>query len=424
MKSELKAKAQELIFEFKGDNYLFGTKCLDKVGKATALTGERVLLVTSLNVRDKGTHDRILSSLESAGSKKAGSTPSARPNSPKEDVVRMAAAIEEAKPDCVLAASGGSGIDAAKAAVVLAGLGGDLEEYFGVNRVKTRMEETGTSLIPLVALQTAAGSSAHLTKYSNITDLGKSQKKLIIDEAVIPYKAVFDYSLTQTMSPAFTCDGAFDGLSHCLEVYYGADGAFFDKIEEIALIGIELILAWLEIAVSAPGDLKAREALGLATDLGGYAIMIGGTNGAHLNSFSLVDIVSHGRACAILNPYYTVFFAPAIQPQLKRLAKLWAKYGLITKKETRESGRKLGLAVARGLIALGRRVGYPATLAEIEGMEEKHIEKAIDAAKNPQLESKLKNMPVPLSADLVDEYMRPVLEAAFRGDFGLIKSLN
>ena len=43
---------------------------------------------------------------------------------------------------------------------------------------------------------------------------------------------------------------------------------------------------------------KAREALCLATDLGGYAIMIGGTNGGHLTSFSLVDILPHGRACA------------------------------------------------------------------------------------------------------------------------------
>ncbi len=32
------------------------------------------------------------------------------------------------------------------------------------------------------------------------------------------------------------------------------------------------------------------------THLGGYAIMIDGTGGAHLNSFSLADMLSHGRA--------------------------------------------------------------------------------------------------------------------------------
>ena len=424
MKTDLKAKAQELIFEFKGDDYLFGTKILDKVGRITALTGEKVLLITSLNLRGKEHFERILSSLKSAGLKIAGHVPSSRPNSPKEDVDKMAAVVSETEPDAVLVASGGSGIDAAKAAVVLVGLGGDLEDYFGVGRVTEKMKKSGTSLKPIVALQTASGSSAHLTKYSNITDLRSHQKKLIIDEAIVPPKALFDYSLTQSMSPLFTCDGAFDGLSHCLEVYYGAARDSLDKIEEIALTGIELILAWLEIAVSSPKDIEAREALGLATDLGGYGIMVGGTNGAHLNSFSLVDILSHGRACAILNPYYTVFFAPAIQPQLKCLAELWTKYGLIPKEKSREEGRELGVAVAQGQIALSRKVGFPVTLGEIEGMDQGHIEKALKAAKNPQLESKLKNMPIPLAADLVDEYMRPVLQAALTGDFTLIKSLN
>jgi len=30
-------------------------------------------------------------------------------------------------------------------------------------------------------------------------------------------------------------------------------------------------------------------------------------SGPHLNSFSLVKYLSHGRACALLNPYYTLF---------------------------------------------------------------------------------------------------------------------
>jgi len=225
------------------------------------------------------------------------------------------------------------------------------------------------------------------------------------------------------MSGSFTSDGAFDGLAHCLEVYYGANSESFQKIQEIALVGIELIVASLEKAVAEPLDIEAREALGLATDLGGYAIMVGGTNGAHLNSFSLVDILSHGRACALLNPYYTVFFAPAIQKQLKKLTILFSKYGLTEKSSIELEGKELGLAVAEGLIALSKRVSFPTTLSEINGMNESHIEKAVQAAKNPQLEMKLKNMPVPLTSDMVDEYMRPILEAAMNGDLSLIKTV-
>ena len=83
----------------------------------------------------------------------------------------------------------------------------------------------------------------------------------------------------------------------------------------------------------------------------------------------------------------------------------------------------LGLAVAKALSELGKRAGFPTTLGEIEGMSKAHINKALEAAKNPQLESKLKNMPIPLSDDMVDDYMRPILEAALDGDFSLIRNL-
>ena len=52
-----------------------------------------------------------------------------------------------------------------------------------------------------------------------------------------------------------------------------------------------------------------------------------------------------------------------------------------------------------------------------------HIERALTAAKNPQLDMKLKNMPVPLNATLIDQYMGPILKAAQTGDLELIQNL-
>ena len=420
--NNLKDKARSLIKTFKRDRYVHGLGCLEQIGSLTQRLGKRVLLVTSLEERDEN-HFRILAdSLARAGLQTSGHTATARPNSPIEDVYRIKQSILSAKPTVVLAASGGSGIDATKAAIVLANLGGDLDDYFGVGRVAEKTSAQDKNLLPFVAVQTASGSAAHLTKYANITNLQTHQKKLIIDDTIVPSRSLFDYGLTQSMSPSFTCDGAFDGLSHCLEVYYGARPSVYAKIEEIALTGIELILAHLEKAVADPGDLDAREALGLATDLGGYAIMMGGTNGAHLTSFSLVDVLSHGRACAILSPYYTVFFSPAIQKQLHRLIELFCKYNLAPDDRCKKEGDDLAKSVASGLIALSRRVGYPTSLGEIDGLTAEHINKALRAAKDPQLASKLHNMPIPMTAETVDRYMRPVLESALAGDFDLIKT--
>jgi alcohol dehydrogenase len=422
--NELMDKARSLIGTFKQKNYIHGLGCLGQIGSHIQGLGENILLVTSLQERDRKSFDILSDSLKNAGLQTVGHTPTARPNSPREDVFRIQQAILASKPDVVLTASGGSGIDATKAAIVMATLGGSLDDYFGLGKVADTALSRGKQLLPFVAAQTASGSAAHLTKYSNITDIRTFQKKLIIDEKIVPTRCLFDYSLTRSMSSSFTCDGAFDGLSHCLEVYYSAKPEVYSKIEEIALTGIELILAFLEKAVIDPDDPDAREALGLATDLGGYAIMIGGTNGAHLTSFSLVDVLSHGRACAILNPYYTVFFAPSIPKQLQKLHQLFRKYNLDPGDDFEQDENRLGKAVARGLITLSQRVGYPTTLAEIVGFTPEHITKALQAAKDPQLASKLQNMPVPISAESVDMYMRPVLESAHTGDFSLIKTLD
>ena len=420
----LKANARKLINEFKGDDFIYGIGCLNRAGEIIAPFGSKVLLISNLEKRDPENYKTILKSIHNNSIQVIGHISSSRPNSPREDVLRMKQSIQETNPDCVLVVSGGSGIDAAKAAIVLADLGGDFDDYFGTGKVTDKIRKTEKKLRPCIAIQTASGSAAHLSKYSNVTDLKTSQKKLIVDNAIIPPKSLFDYSLTRTMSSDFTCDGTFDSLAHLLEVYYGAGADTIDKLEEIALTGIELILASLERSVADPLDLTAREALGLAADLGGYAIMIGGTNGAHLTSFSLVDILSHGRACAILNPFYTVFFAPAIQRHLKKLAALFSRYKLIDQKAAALIGRKLGTAVAEGLVSFSRQVKFPTSLKEINGMTDAHIKKALEAAKNPQLEMKLKNMPVPLSAENVDEYMEPILQAAKWGDFSLIKSFD
>jgi alcohol dehydrogenase class IV len=152
--------------------------------------------------------------------------------------------------------------------------------------------------------------------------------------------------------------------------------------------------------------------------------MLGGTNGGHLTSFSLVDVLSHGRACAIMNPYYTVFFAPAIEGPLRIVGAIFQEAGFADAGVDSLSGRALGVAVAEAMMALSRRVGFPTTLGEVDGFSDAHIRRALAAAKNPQLKMKLENMPVPLTTDMIDKYMGPILEAARDGDVGLIKNVS
>ena len=412
-------KAKSLIHQFKGDSYVHGLGVLSGAGSLAAPFGTRAVLVRDPFAGFDGRVDDLLGSLRAAGLEIAGIVTGAAPNAPLEDLHRISAELTRLNPQVIISFGGGSTIDCTKAAEVLRTLGGSIDSYFGTALVSERLKQTGHSLAPHLAIQTAASSAAHLTKYSNITNRESGQKKLIVDDAIIPSRALFDYEITLTAPASLTADGALDGLSHCLEVYFGATGkANFDQIEQVALTAISLIAEFLPRAIAHPSDREAREALGIATDLGGYAIMLGGTNGAHLTSFSLVDILSHGRACALMNPYYTVFFSPAIQAQLRALAPI------LCPDSAALTGRALAVAVAQALIRLEKSVGNPSTLNEVAGFTSDHITRALAAARNPQLRMKLENMPVPLTPESVDEYMGPVLEAARTGDLTVVRDLR
>ncbi|MBW2148841.1 MAG: iron-containing alcohol dehydrogenase, partial [Deltaproteobacteria bacterium] len=68
-------------------------------------------------------------------------------------------------------------------------------------------------------------------------------------------------------------------------------------------------------------------------------------DGGHLTCFSLVDELSHGRACMLTNPYYTVFVAPAIKDPLRWVGDILYRQGFMKERVDSLRGRELGMAV-------------------------------------------------------------------------------
>ena len=421
---KLKDSARSILRDFKGDRYAFGVGCLDSAGAMAASLGRRALIIANQSDWMRPIVEAVRSALAAADVDILAATPGARPNSPVEDVYRMQEAVEKTAPSVVVAIGGGSTIDAVKSAILLACITPgehEIESFFGVDRVSARLG--GRQLTGMLAVQTSASSGAHLTRYSNITDFTTGQKKLVNDPAVIPPAAVFDYSVTATAPRALTIDGALDGISHCLEVYCGAKADTLENVEPVALAGIELAIAGVERACAEPHDLKAREMLGLGTDLGGCAIMKGSTNAAHLTSFSLVDVTSHARATAVLNPYYLVLFAEATGRQLAGLATLLWRAGYLKTDVSRLRGREAALAVGDAMQHMLASLGVETSLEQFENFSPAHIDRVIQAAGNPQLEMKLKAMPVPMDAGMVEHYMRGALEAAASGELERVETI-
>ena len=435
-KSKLIDKSAGLLSAWKSARYVFGRGVLPSLGKLAARFGRKALLIcnTSNTAGKKAVVETVRESLKREGITLAGDSifSGAGPNAPRVDVYRIETYILHYKPDVIVACGGGSTIDACKAANILATLGGaadpDIDHWFGTGIVSGALAKSGLKLCPLVAVQTAAGSGAHLTKYSNITDPASGQKKLIVDDSIVPDASLFDYDVTVSAPASVVIDGILDTIAHCFEVFSGLPGGGGSEREKYdlaaALTGtaLELVLCYAPKAIKDPNDLDAREALGLASDLGAYAIMVGGTHGPHMTSFSLVDLAGHGTACGLLNPYFAVFFAPAIEQQLRFVGNIFRKYGYLSADVERSGGRDLGIIVAQGMIAFSKTVGAPVTLKELPLWNNSYIDKILSAAKDPQLEMKLRNMPIPLGASAVDEYMGPVIRAAASGDLSVIRN--
>ncbi len=437
---ELMKQARKILVEWKGTSYAFGDGALKKVGSFAKPLGKNTLIV----VADLGQQwvEPIRKEVENSLKEQGVAYQTvlgAAPNAPREDLYRIALQLSRSRADMIIAIGGGSTVDAAKAAAILVtyspdevqkalggneALSGTIEPFFGVGNVTKVKEAVGRPVLPNIAVQTAASSAAHLTKGSNITDPLTNQKKLIVDEAIYPAAAAFDYSVMMNAPNSLTVDGGLDGIAHVWEVLTGATSyPQFARLLEVTEIAMRLIVGGLQKANRDPKDREARMALGLGTDAAGYVLMHGpgGTHGPHLGSLSLVDLLSHGRACALLNPYYTVLFADATQESLKMAASVFKDAGHIKEEISKLSGRDLGMMVAKAMIAFWKELGFPTTLKEV-GATETHLQRMLAAAKNPQLRMKLQQMPVPMDAEKgdVDKLMKPTLDAAFSGDLGQI----
>ena len=123
--SDLKERASAVLKEFKKDTYIFGSGVLDEApGAFASQMGERAMFVGPINFDwFEPIRERIFSSLSGAGVSVIDTARSASPNAPFVDVYRLHSHIMHKKPDMVVVADGGSGIDAVKAAAMLATLG-------------------------------------------------------------------------------------------------------------------------------------------------------------------------------------------------------------------------------------------------------------------------------------------------------------
>jgi alcohol dehydrogenase class IV len=225
-----------------------------------------------------------------------------------------AALAREIKADCVIGIGGGSAMDVAKAAALLAAHEGSLRE-FCVPRI---MDE---SALPIICIPTTAGTGSEVTRAAVITDTDTHEKMLLLGKALLPTVAILDVDLTLTCPFRVTADSGLDALSHALEALVNRNATPFS--DAMAIAALRLIGANLERAAYEPNDRDARQAMLEGAMLAGIAVSHTSTALIHGMSrpIGAAFKIPHGMSNAMLMPLLTEWSCAAAQNRYVRAAK-------------------------------------------------------------------------------------------------------
>lgn len=276
-------------------------------------------------------------------------------------------AYRNAKCDYLIAFGGGSPIDTAKAIKILTANPGPSTNYSGIGKVT----HAG---VPLVAINTTAGTAAEMTSNAVIINAERQVKEVIIDPNIIPDIAVDDASVMLDIPAAVTAATGMDALTHAVEAYVSV-GAH-PLTDANALEAIRLISQWLPKAVDDGHNLEAREMMAYGQYLAGMAFNSAGLGLVHALAHQpgATHNLPHGVCNAILLPVIENFNRPSAVARFARVAQAM---GVNIQGMSDEQASQQAIAAIR---ALSARVGIPSgfsklgvTKADIEGWLDKAL---------------------------------------------------
>ena len=167
---------------------LFGPGAIQEVGNhLNDLEVKKTLIVTDEGLHKLGLSEQIANIIKAAGIEVA-IFPKVEPNPTDKNVEDGIAVYHAENCDSIVSLGGGSAHDAAKGIGIIASNGGRIHDYEGVDK-------TQNPLVPLIAINTTAGTASEMTRFCIITDEARHIKMAIVDKHVTPLLSVNDSSL-------------------------------------------------------------------------------------------------------------------------------------------------------------------------------------------------------------------------------------
>jgi alcohol dehydrogenase len=218
------------------------------------------------------------------------------------------------RPSILLALGGGSTMDAAKAAGILATNGGRIQDYEGNDKFKNPP-------LPLIAIPTTAGTGSEVSYVCVITDTERATKMPIRSAALNRAQiAILDPVALTSLPEKAAAHAAMDAFVHALESYVSLQAN--PITDAVNLHAIELIAQNVRSFVSNRSHLEAGFHMLCAATLAGMGFSNTGLGNIHCMA-RLVGAffhVPHGLSNAVCLPYVAEFNLVANPEKFARVA--------------------------------------------------------------------------------------------------------
>ncbi|HAS6236175.1 TPA: L-threonine dehydrogenase [Vibrio vulnificus] len=259
--------------------------------------------------------------------------------------------------DFVISLGGGSPHDCAKGIALVAANGGEIADYEGVDK-------SAKPMLPLIAINTTAGTASEMTRFCIITDEERHIKMAIVDKHTTPLISVNDPELMLAKPASLTAATGMDALTHAVEAYVSI--AATPITDAVAIKAIELIQAHLRTAVAHGDDIEAREQMAYAQFMAGMAFNNASLGYVHAMAHQLGGFydLPHGVCNAILLPHVQRYNAQVCPERLRDVAKAM---GVNVENMSAEQGAE---AAIDAIVALAKDVGIPAGIRELGAKSE------------------------------------------------------
>lgn len=339
---------------------LIGAGSVNELGnKMNDLGGKKVLLVTDAMLVKLGMAAKVEGILKDAGIDVV-IFGGAEPNPTDKNVEAGLEVWNNEKCDSIVSLGGGSSHDCAKGIGLVASNGGKIQDFEGVNQSKNAM-------VPLVSVNTTAGTASEMTRFCIITDSARKVKMAIVDWRVTPSLSINDSELMMGMPPSLTAATGMDALTHSVEAYVST--AANPLTDSAALMSIKLISEYLPMAVANGTNMLARDKMAYAQYLAGMAFNNASLGYVHAMAHQLGGFYNlpHGVCNAILLPVVSEFNLIGNTERFKDIA---VAMGVNVDGLSTVDAAK---AAIEAIKVLSKSIGIPAGLTEL-GVKEKDFE--------------------------------------------------